>query len=66
MRRFTLPGALCALIHAQMHEPGHYWERAEGGYEVKVSHGFTALRVCTTRPPRLTNATSLGHRMRHV
>jgi len=36
--------ALCALIHAQMHEPGHYWERAEGGYEVKVSHGFTALR----------------------
>ena len=36
--------ALCALIHAQMHEPGHYWERAEGGYEVKVSHGFTTLR----------------------
>ena len=36
--------ALCALIHAQMHEPGHHWERAEGGYEVKVSHGFTALR----------------------
>jgi type III restriction enzyme len=36
--------ALSAQIHAQMHEPGHYWERAEGGYEVKVSHGFTALR----------------------
>ncbi|MEQ1871362.1 MAG: type III restriction endonuclease subunit R, partial [Vicinamibacterales bacterium] len=36
--------ALCALIHAQMHAPGHYWERAEGGYEVKVSNGFTPLR----------------------
>jgi len=36
--------ALSAHIHAQMHEPGHYWERAEGGYEVKVSQGFTPLR----------------------
>ncbi len=22
--------ALSAHIHAQMHEPGHYWEKAEG------------------------------------
>lgn len=36
--------ALSAQIHAQMHEPGHYWEKAEGGYEVKVSQGFTPLR----------------------
>ena len=36
--------ALCALIHAQMHEPGHYWEKVEGGYEVKVYQGFTPLR----------------------
>ena len=33
--------ALCAAIHAQM-QP-HYWEKAEG-YDVTVSHGFTALR----------------------
>lgn len=35
--------ALCALIHAQMHEPGHCWERAEGGYEAKVYQGFTPI-----------------------
>jgi type III restriction enzyme len=35
--------ALCALIHAQMHEPGHYWEKAEGGYEAKVYQGFTPI-----------------------
>ncbi|ODS54096.1 MAG: type III restriction endonuclease subunit R [Acidobacteria bacterium SCN 69-37] len=33
--------ALCALIHAQMH--GHYWEKAEGGYEAKVYQGFTPI-----------------------
>ena len=38
------PHALSAQIHAQMHEPGHYWEKAEGGYEVKVSQGFTLFR----------------------
>lgn len=35
--------ALCAFIHAQMHEPGHYWEKAEGGYEAKVYQGFTPI-----------------------
>jgi type III restriction enzyme len=34
--------ALCALIHAQMH--AHSWEKAEGGYEVKVYQGFTPLK----------------------
>jgi type III restriction enzyme len=34
--------ALSAQIHAQMQ--AHYWERAEGGYEARVSHGFTPLR----------------------
>ena len=33
--------ALAAFVHAQMQE--HYWERVEG-YEVTVSHGFTALK----------------------
>lgn len=36
--------ALCAQIHAQMHEPGRYWEKAEGGYAVDVKQGFTPLR----------------------
>lgn len=34
--------ALAALIHAQVHEPWHYWEKAEGR-EVKISQGFTPL-----------------------
>ncbi|MGB7217805.1 MAG: DEAD/DEAH box helicase family protein [Vicinamibacterales bacterium] len=33
---------LVAFIHAQMQE--HYWEKV-AGYEVTVSHGFTALRA---------------------
>ena len=34
---------IAQFIHAQMEE--HYWEEA-GGYEVKVSKGFTELRAC--------------------
>ena len=30
-------------IHAQMHEPGHYWEKVEG-YHHEVRAGFTALK----------------------
>ncbi len=29
-------------IHAQMHEPGHYWEKVEG-YHAEVRAGFTPL-----------------------
>jgi type III restriction enzyme len=36
--------ALCALVHAQMHEPGRHWEKAEGGYEAKVYQGFAPLK----------------------
>ena len=32
------------LIHAQMAE--HAWENASGGYDVRVSHGFTPLKPC--------------------
>jgi len=32
------------LIHAQMAE--NFWENASGGYEAKVSRGFTALKSC--------------------
>jgi type III restriction enzyme len=37
-------GELRRLIHAQMAE--HAWEEASGGYDVKVSRGFTELRAC--------------------
>ena len=37
-------GELGRLIHAQMAE--HAWEEASGGYDVKVSRGFTELRAC--------------------
>lgn len=33
------------LIHAQM--AGHAWESATGGYDVRVSHGFTPLKACS-------------------
>jgi type III restriction enzyme len=36
--------ALCALVHAQMHEPGRHWEKAEGGYEARVYQGFAPLK----------------------
>lgn len=32
------------LVHAQMAD--HAWESASGGYDVRVSHGFTPLRSC--------------------
>jgi len=34
---------LAINIHAQMHEPGHYWENVEG-YDVQVRAGFTSLK----------------------
>ena len=34
---------LAINIHAQMHEPGHYWEKVEG-YEVEIRAGFTSLK----------------------
>lgn len=36
--------ALGRLIHAQMAD--HSWEQASGGYDIRVSHGFTPLRSC--------------------
>lgn len=30
-------------IHAQMHEPGHYWEKVEG-YHTEIRSGFTPLK----------------------
>ncbi len=35
--------AIAANIHAQMHEPGHYWEKVEG-YHVEIRSGFTELK----------------------
>jgi len=35
--------AIAANIHAQMHEPGHYWEKVEG-YHVEIRAGFTELK----------------------
>jgi type III restriction enzyme len=33
---------IARFVHVQMQ--AHYWEQAEGGYEVKVSKGFTELK----------------------
>ncbi len=36
--------AIAVNIHAQMHEPGHYWEKTEG-YETVTRAGFTPLKA---------------------
>jgi len=36
--------AIAVNIHAQMHEPGHYWEDVEG-YKTVISAGFTPLKA---------------------
>ncbi len=36
--------AIAVNIHAQMHEPGHYWEKTEG-YKTVIRSGFTPLKA---------------------
>ena len=42
LRAYQRP--IATNIHAQMHEPGHYWEKVEG-YQVEIRAGFTPLRT---------------------
>lgn len=42
LRAYQRP--IATNIHAQMHEPGHYWEKIEG-YHAEVRAGFTPLKT---------------------
>lgn len=42
LRAYQRP--IAVNIHAQMHEPGHYWEKVEG-YHAEVRAGYTPLKT---------------------